>query len=233
MSSRMPAPWSFDLDGIPVEVTPKAIKNLRLRVVPPAGQVRVSAPLGVRRDEVRGFVRENREWLLHARRGVRARSEQRALPVLTGEVVGLWGRPYPVSVTAGRRESARVVDGEIHIVAREPGRAEAVLDRLYREELETMIGPLRKRWEARAGRAADALRFRRMTSRWGSCNPVRRSITLNLALARFAPPYLEYVLVHELVHLWERGHGDGFRRRMDDLLPQWRSLRAELRQHQP
>ncbi|HMR48586.1 MAG TPA: SprT family zinc-dependent metalloprotease [Arachnia sp.] len=233
MSSRLPSPWSFDLDGVAVNVTPKQVKHLRLRVVPPHGDVRVSAPLSVSRDEVRGFVRERRPWLLRARRDVVARSGRRALPLAAGGLVSLWGQPYPAVVTVGARESARLVAGEIRIVATEPARAEVVLDRLYRQELEAAIEPLRARWEDAVGRSAETVRFRRMKTRWGSCNPVRRSITLNLALAQFAPEYLEYVLIHELVHLWERGHGEAFRGRMQALLPRWRILRGELAQYQP
>lgn len=233
MPPRLPAPWSFDLDGVAVNVTPKPVKYLRLRVMPPDGEVRVSAPLGVGREEVRGFVRERRLWLLQARRDVVARSRRSDLPLATGTTVSLWGRRVPVVVVAGVRESARVVAGEIRIVVKEPARAGIVLDRLYRRELEAVIDPLRERWEQRVGRSADTLRFRRMKTRWGSCNPVRRSITLNLALAQLPPQYLEYVLVHELVHLWERGHGAAFRGRMDAVLPHWPVLRAELMQHRP
>lgn len=233
MPVRPPTPWSFDLDGVAVNVTPKPVKYLRLRVVPPHGEVRVSAPLGVSRDEVRGFVRERGRWLHQARRDIVARSSRGELPLAAGGVVSLWGRPYPVAVALGARETACVVANEIRIVAKEPGGAEAVLDQLYRRELEAAIGPLRARWEHTVGRSAHTVRFRRMKTRWGSCNPVRRSITLNLALAQLAPPYLEYVLVHELVHLWERGHGEAFRDRMDAVLPHWRTLRGGLKQQRP
>lgn len=224
--------WSFELDGILVAVTVKSVKYLRLRVVPPQGEVRVSAPLGVSQAEVRQFVQERREWLLHARREVVARAEIRR-PVTSSGVAWLWGVKYRATLTIGRWESAHRIGDAIHIVASEPGRADLVLDTLYRRELDIALEPMLDRWQERVGRNVKTLRFRRMTSRWGSCNSRTASITLNLALAQFRPEFLEYVLVHELVHLWEHGHGAGFQARMTALLPHWRQRRRELKEMQP
>ncbi|NHB83830.1 M48 family metallopeptidase [Tessaracoccus sp. HDW20] len=84
-------------------------------------------------------------------------------------------------------------------------------------------------WQGRIGREASLVRLRRMTTRWGTCNTRTGAITLNVALAEYRPEMLEYVVVHELVHLWERGHGPAFTARMDAHLPDWRSRKAALR----
>lgn len=83
-------------------------------------------------------------------------------------------------------------------------------------------------WEPTVGRRPTRITLRLMTSRWGSCTPSTGRIRLNLQLGFMEPRFLEYVLVHEMTHLWERGHGVGFQRRMDTYLPGWRTLRRDL-----
>ena len=104
----------------------------------------------------------------------------------------------------------------------------AVLQAWYRAELKAQIPPLLAKWQPVIGVEAAAWGVRVMKTRWGSCNSVSRRIWLNLELARKPPHLLEYVVVHELVHLLERGHGARFKARMDHFLPVWRRLRAEL-----
>jgi predicted metal-dependent hydrolase len=86
-------------------------------------------------------------------------------------------------------------------------------------------------WEARLGIQVNELRIRQMRTRWGSCNARARRICLNLELIRKPPRCLEYVLVHELVHFFERRHNARFYGFMDELMPAWRDYRAELNRH--
>lgn len=85
------------------------------------------------------------------------------------------------------------------------------------------------KWEPIMGVKAGELAYRNMTSRWGSCQPATGRICLNVRLALYPPECLEYVVVHELCHLLERGHGPRFRALMDAFLPGWREARAKLR----
>lgn len=97
-----------------------------------------------------------------------------------------------------------------------------------RAVLNGRLPELLKRWVPVVGRAPSGIQLRKMKTRWGSCTPSTGRIRLNLELAFLPDRLLEYVLVHELTHLWEHGHGEGFRRRMDRYLPEWRRLRREL-----
>ena len=105
---------------------------------------------------------------------------------------------------------------------------EAVLHRWYRRQLRDRVPPLVAKWEPKVGERVADVRIRKMKSRWGTCNPDARRVWLNLELAKKPPPCLEYVLVHEMVHLLERTHSERFRCLMDDLMPQWRTRRDEL-----
>ena len=107
-------------------------------------------------------------------------------------------------------------------------RREAVLAAWYRAELKAQIPALLAKWQPVIGVEAAAWGVKAMRTRWGSCNATARRIWLNLELAKKAPHLLEYVLVHELVHLRERGHGVRFKADMDRFLPGWRQMRAEL-----
>ncbi len=99
-----------------------------------------------------------------------------------------------------------------------------------RNHLRSQVPSLQAKWEPHIGVNASDVRIRRMKTRWGSCNVRTRRIWLSLALAKKSPACLEYVFVHELVHLIERGHGARFKQLMDGFLPEWRALRAELNQ---
>jgi predicted metal-dependent hydrolase len=100
-----------------------------------------------------------------------------------------------------------------------------------KEQMEERIARLLPVWAARVGQAPTSISYRAMTSRWGSCTPDTGRIRLNLALAEMPEEFTQYVLVHELTHLWEHGHGPRFRARMDQYLPGWRKLRHAINQY--
>ncbi len=102
------------------------------------------------------------------------------------------------------------------------------LMREARRNLDAQIPGLLEKWTPIVGREPTCITLRAMRSRWGSCTPATGCIRLNLQLGLMEPRFLEYVLVHELTHFWERGHGAGFQRRMDGYLPGWRAARRDL-----
>lgn len=99
----------------------------------------------------------------------------------------------------------------------------------WRTVIEATVPVLVERWEPVMGVKAGKLAYRNMTSRWGSCQPSTGRICINVRLALYPPQCLEYVVVHELCHLLERGHGPRFRALMDTFMPDWRYRRAQLR----
>ena len=107
---------------------------------------------------------------------------------------------------------------------------EQLLLRWYRKELRTLIPPIIEKWEAQLGIEVAEWGIKKMKTKWGSCNPSARRIWLNLELAKKPLPCLEYIVVHEMVHLLERRHNNHFKELMDNSMPQWRLLRDELNQ---
>lgn len=132
-----------------------------------------------------------------------------------------WIRRKQAVFAAQEREAARrSVTGETQ-------------DRWYREVLGAEIERLLAQWEPVIKVRVSEWSLRHMTTRWGTCNVGRRRICLNTELAKKSPASLEYVVVHEMVHLLDRRHGDGFRAHMDRFMPDWRLRRAELRSRAP
>lgn len=219
------------LGGVEVEMTRKSVKTVRLRVTPPHGRVAVSVPHGYPTSEVERFVASRLAWIREAQATVVAAVPVPS-PLVDGGRAPLWGEWLPLTVAGGTRARAILVDGTIRLTS-PPGEEQRALDLLYRRELSSAVESLRSQHEAVVGRQAAGFRFRRMTSRWGSCNRATGMISLNVALAERPPSALEYVLVHELVHLRERGHGEGFKAWMSLVLPGWRTQQKQLRGERP
>jgi predicted metal-dependent hydrolase len=219
--------------GITAVLTRKNVRSIRLSVHPPAGEVRISAPRWMSLDQIHAFAVSKLAWI--EKHQARLRAQERAAPrgFVSGESHYLFGRLHPLRVAhAGRAPSVELTPGGLLLTVR-PGtcaaKREAVVEAWYREELRRAAAPLIAHWERSLGVEVRRLYVQRMKSRWGSCNPVARTIRLNSELAKRAPEYLEYVVVHELVHLLEAGHGARFRDLMDGFLPGWRELRAGLK----
>lgn len=215
------------------QITRKPIKNLRLAIKPPDGSLHVSAPLGVTERMIRDFVASRRTWIERKQAEIRGRVRAPAYRIETGEVHYLQGRPHELQVVekGGRASVSLSREGCIRLVVTvgsEREHRERLLQRFYRAQLGAQLAPLVEKWQERMGVTARECRIKRMKTRWGTCNPKARRIWINLELAKRPPEHMEYVLVHELAHLLERGHGPRFRGLMDKFLPNWRIQKAAL-----
>ena len=221
------------VSGITVEVVRKSIKNLHLGVYPPHGRVRVAAPLAVSDDAVRLAVITRLGWIKRQREKFDTQPRQSQREMIRGESHYFLGRRYRLNVIEqpGPGKAALrgkvVMDLHVRPGSDAPAR-EKVLQRWYRAQLKVLIPPLLEKWQKDVGSAVAAWGIKKMKTKWGGCNPASRSIWLNLELAKKPVECLEYIIVHELVHLLERHHDEHFMARMDALLPQWRLIRKKL-----
>lgn len=221
------------VDDLVVEVWRKKIKNLHLAVYPPNGRVRVSVPMHVEDEAVRQVILSRLDWI--RRQQARLRAQEKYLPreYVSGEKHYFQGNSYLLEVIEREGPSKVVLRSNTHLELHvRPGsdrmQRQRVLQSWYRRQLNEVIPPLLVQWEARLGVKAAEWRIRQMKTRWGTCNVQRQRIWLNLELAKESTACLEYILVHELVHLLERRHNQRFRALMDQYLPEWRLRRAEL-----
>ena len=216
-----------------VQVIRKAIKNLHLGVYPPNGRVRLAAPLRVSNEAVRLAVIGKLGWIKRQRCKFEAQTRQSRREMVSGESHYFLGRRYRLRViehNGARRVVLRNRSSlELHVRQQTNQKErERVLQRWYRERLRALIPPLLTKWAAILGVEPAAWGIKRMKTKWGACNAATGRVWLNLELAKKPVQCLEYIVVHELMHLLERHHNDRFISRMDRYLPHWRLHRQEL-----
>ena len=203
-------------------------RNMYLRVKPPRGRVEVSAPMRASKRSIADFVRSRAEWIHHQRKVLLAQGVLLQREILLQGDINQQGNLFQQGESLLQGEGAFNQDRPRLIPV-------TVWDSRTREEAKTNLRPrvegILATYRQTIGRQPEMITFRAMMSRWGSCTPATGRIRINLALAAVPDPLVEYVAVHELTHLYERGHGKNFRDRMDLYLPDWRSRRRELNQY--
>jgi len=218
-----------------VDVVRKDIKNLHLAVYPPDGRVRVAVPLLIDDEAVRLAVISKLAWIKRQQALFRGQDRQSAREYVSRESHYYWGDRYLLNVAYHDAPPQVVVRNKttLDLFVREGSDAakrERVLQEWYRQQLKAAIPPLIARWEPIIGVKVAQWRVKRMKTRWGTCNEQARRIWLNLELVKKPPQCLEYIVVHEMVHLLERHHNERFVAYMDEFMPQWRLFRDELNQ---
>lgn len=218
--------------GIDVDVVYKNIKNLHIGVYPPMGRVRVAAPARLDDDQVRLAVVSRLSWIKRQRDQLQAAQRQTIREMVTGESHYVWGSRLRLRVTERPGRPHIEVDGDclrLYVPAETTAETRRdVLDRWYRGQLRRAIPDLIERWQEKLGVAVPKWSIRRMKTKWGSCNRETGHIWFNVELAKKDPKSLEYLVVHEMTHLVERGHGERFQALMDRALPDWRARRDAL-----
>jgi len=221
------------VNGVPVEIVRKGIKNLHLGVYPPHGRVRVAAPLRVSDNAVRLAVIGKLGWIKRQRARFDAQPRQTEREMVSGESHFFMGQRYRLHVVQDHGPAKVIVRNKstIELYVRRDSNAEQrerVLQRWYRQNLKELIPPLLEKWQTTLGVHSKQCAIKKMKTKWGSCSVEASRIWLNLELAKKPVQCLEYIMVHELVHLRERHHNETFTALMNKFLPQWKSRRAEL-----
>ena len=223
----------LDVRGTRVEVVRKDIKNLHVGVYPPNGRVRVAAPCHLNEDAVRLAVISRLGWIRRKQAEFEQQDRQSQREFVTGESHYFEGRRYRLDVIKSDSPlGVRLLNNTTMELSISPGadrdKREVVLHRWYRHQLRKRLPALLEKWEPKVGARVAEVRIKRMKTRWGTCSKEARRIWLNLELVKKPVSCLEYILVHELVHLIECRHNDQFRGLMDRVMPQWRLYRDEL-----
>lgn len=218
--------------GIDVDVIYKDIKNLHIGVYPPLGRVRVAAPNRLDDDQVRLAVIQRLPWIKRQRDKLRSAERQSEREMITGESHYVWGIRRRLKVVERPGRAHFEIDGErlvLYVPAdTPPDKRRIYLDQWYRDQLRQEIPDLIAKWEQTLDVTVPKWTIRRMKTKWGSCNRETRHIWFNAELAKKHPGCLEYIVVHEMTHYFERNHGERFTSLMDQHLPDWRSRRDQL-----
>lgn len=221
------------VESLIIEVARKDIKNLRLGVYPPDGRVRIAVPLHIDDEAVRLFAISKLSWIKKHQANFRKQEPQPKREFLSGESHYFQGKRYLLNVIYHQSRPRVELKNNTHINlyvrnnSNELQRQKAMID-WYRQQLKKDIPPLIKKWEEKMGVVVNDWGIKVMKTKWGTCNLQAKRIWLNLELAQKNQHCLEYVVVHEMVHLLERNHGDRFIALMDKFLPNWRLYKDEL-----
>ena len=222
----------IDLGGIVLDVVQKDIKNIHLSVYPPTGIVRISAPLRMGLDTIRLFAITKLGWIRLQQKKLCEQERESPREYLDRESHYVWGRRYLLKVIEeDAAPSVRISHAKLLLYIRhgtDETTREAILAGWYRQRLKAAIPPLIEAWEHRLKVAVNGFYVQQMKTKWGSCNPAAHTIRLNTELAKKPKECLEYIIVHEMVHLREPTHGPKFLALMDRYLPNWRDTRDRL-----
>lgn len=218
--------------GLNIDVVRKDIKHIHVGVYPPAGRVRIAAPLGFDDERVRLAVVQRLPWIRRQRKELQGAARQTLREMLTGESHYVWGLRKRLKVVERPGRAHIEVDGDrlvLYVAASTSVELRrSYLDRWYREQLRAVLPELIHKWEQRFDVTVPTWTIRKMKTKWGSCNRETRNVWFNVELAKKHPDCLEYIVVHELTHYFEATHGARFATLMDRNLPDWRVRRDEL-----
>ncbi|NLZ17498.1 MAG: M48 family metallopeptidase [Desulfobulbaceae bacterium] len=222
----------IQIDDISIAVTRKNIKNVHLSVHPPEGRVTLSAPAGTRLDVVRAYAITKLDWIRKQQHKLRNQTRETPREFIERESHYLWGRRHLLTVIERDIKPFVTVDHKRIILNVRPGsdyaKRAAVIHEWHKSLLHELIPTLISKWEPKLGVRVTAYFLRKMKTKWGSCNPRAGRIRLNTELVKKPKDLIEYVVVHEMLHLIEPTHNDRFISLLTDHFPTWREARAEL-----
>lgn len=225
-------PSKIQLGDIEVDVIHKDIKNIHLSVYPPTGIVRISAPLRMDLDTIRVFALTKLSWIRKQQQKLREQERETPREYLERESHYAWGQRYLLKIV--EKEASPHIDlrhsGMVLYVR--PGSSAvkrgAIMDEWYRQQIKDEMAPLIEKWQKRLGVEANRIIVQRMKTKWGSCTSQTKIIRINLELAKKPLECLEYIIVHELIHLIEPTHNRRFVELIEQYLPKWKFYREEL-----
>lgn len=219
--------------GLPVEIIRKRnLKNLYVRINPPEGNVTVSTPTELTDEDIKLFVLKKLPEINKVRDKMLSQERQSKREYVSGESHYLWGKPYRLQV---------VYEGTGHAIMKTPTKIiltvpegtdmearERFFIEWYRQELKRVLDSVVESCEKKTGIHADEFRIKNMRTRWGTCNIDERRIWINLQLAKKPAECLEYVVIHELVHLIEKNHTNRFHALVEEYCPTWKEAKKIL-----
>jgi predicted metal-dependent hydrolase len=223
---------TIQLGDIMIAMTRKDIKNVHLSVHPPSGRVTLVAPLATRPEVARAYAASKIGWIRDQQAKLLGQARETPRQFVERESHYLWGRRYLLSIVEKEvKPFVRLDHRRITLTVRPgstPEKREEIMEEWHRGLLHEAVPPLIRKWETKLEVEVSGYFLQRMKTKWGSCNSRHRNIRLNTELVKKPRDLLEYVVLHEMVHLIEPKHSERFVTLMTEHYPAWREARAEL-----
>ena len=220
------------INGIEVQVNKKNIKNMHLYVKPPLGNVVVSAPFLMTQNAIANFVRLNLDWIRKQQKKFIDQPRMTARQYVSGETYYIWDKQYFLEFLPSSHKNQFRLNGNKILLSMKADTDAQQRQRYVREQFRKLLieqlDRLIPKWEDITGLYCDTYRTKYMTSRWGTCNSKAKRIWINLQMTEKPLECLEYIILHELVHLKVSNHGADFIAMMDKYMPDWRDRKKLL-----
>ncbi len=217
--------------GYKVCLTRKPIKHIYLRINRETSDLRVSAPVRVGLSEIENFIRLKKSWIDRRLKLAATRRDKTLSAFANGQQLLYQGRAYQIRIVEQDRTSLSVQQQELVFFVpstTDEGLKQQLFLNVCTDYLNSIIPELLRIWQQQIGVSISEWRLKTMKTRWGSCNIQQKRIWLNRNLGQYAVEEIEYVIVHELIHLLERNHNERFYGFMDQYLPYWRKRKTRL-----
>ncbi len=222
----------IELGDISIAVTRKSIKNVHLSVHPPDGRVTLSTPRDTRPEVARAYAISKIGWIREQKKQLQKQARETPRHFIERESHYLWGRRYLMTVVEEDVKPHVSLDHKRIALSVRPGcdqvKRSKVIHEWHKSLLHEFVPPLIAKWEQKLDVRVSAYFLQRMKTKWGSCNQNAGHIRLNTELVKKPKDLVEYVVVHEMVHLIEPTHSDRFVSILTNHYPAWREARAEL-----
>ena len=223
---------TIQIGDISIAVTRKDIKNVHLSVHPPEGRVTLAAPKETRLEVARAYAITRLSWIREQQEKLRGQARETPREFIERESHYLWGRRHLLTVIERDTKPSVTVDHKRITLSVRPGSDHAkrasIIHDWHKSLLHAFVPALISKWEPRLGVQVTAYFLQRMKTKWGSCNHKAGHIRLNTELVKKPRDLIEYVVVHEMLHLTEPTHSDRFISLLTEHFPTWREARAEL-----
>lgn len=220
------------LGDVAIEVTRKDVKNVHLSVHPPSGRITLVAPQATRLEVARAYAATKIGWIREQQAKLQGQARETPRAFVERESHYVWGRRFLLSVREAETKPSVCIRHRSIILTVRPGsdhaKRAAVMHEWHKSLLHEVVPALIHTWEPKLGVNVAAYFLQRMKTKWGGCNPRAQNIRLNTELVKKPQDLLEYVVVHEMLHLIEPTHNERYVALLDEHYPQWREARSEL-----
>ena len=223
----------ISISDISAEIEWKDIKNVHLTIYPPNARIHVSAPLAMTEEAVRLFLITKQSWIRKQVSLVLDQNRQTPREYVSGENHYFKGHRYRLKVVYHNVPPKVEIQGNEYIVlfVREGTTVERraeILREWYRFEFKSILPVLIAKWEETLGVKVNKWEVKQMKTLWGSCNHRTHNVIFNLELIKKPLHCIEYIVVHELLHIKVRLHNEEYTSLLNRYFPNWKQLKDEL-----
>ena len=221
----------IQIGDIQIDLTFKDVQNIHLSVYPPEGAVKMTAPPYVNEESLKLYAISKLAWIKKEQKKFKQQTRETQRSYVERESIYLWGQRYLLTITHSQRPAIQF--DAFNMVFFCPKtytlqQRQTYFNKWYRQELRKFSEPLIIKWAKELNVDLNKLLISAMKTKWGSCNPHNKNIRLNTELAKKPKESVEYIIVHELLHLREANHGDKFISLLEQFMPDWRIRKQRL-----